>query len=135
MSINWYNTNIIQVKGVTITEYIKKHKSTTSEAIIVVLMLIDWVFVRNIIVVSNHFFMAGLLLLLIGIFFILERGHLFTGWFRRSAKGEDEADRKKIDVHKVGREKNSPIVITKPAHYFLNIGGFTIVVSVLISLF
>ncbi|GAA2856134.1 hypothetical protein AH70_07855 [Pediococcus damnosus LMG 28219] len=119
----------------TITENIKKHKALTSEALIVILMLIDWLIFKDPLKVSNHFFMAGLLLLIVGIFFVLERGHLFTGWFRRPAKGEDDSDRKKIDVHKVGREKNGPIVITKPARYFLNIGSFTIIVSVLISLF
>ncbi|GAB5052115.1 DUF3899 domain-containing protein [Pediococcus ethanolidurans] len=120
-------------KGVKITNFIKAHKALTTDAVLVLIGFIDWLITRNTIVTSNHFFMVGLALLLIGVVFVLERGHLFTGWFKRPAKGEEKLPQKKIDVHKVGRIKNSPIVLTKPARYFLHVGIFTVVVSILVS--
>ena len=120
-------------KGVKITNFIKTHKALTTDVILILAGIIDWLITRNVIVTSNHFFMIGLALLLIGVAFVLERGHLLTGWFRRPAKGEEKLKRKKIDFHKVGRIKNSPIVFTKPARYFLRIGIFTVVVSILVS--
>ncbi|KRN83080.1 hypothetical protein IV87_GL001518 [Pediococcus ethanolidurans] len=116
-----------------ITNFIKAHKALTTDAVLVLIGFIDWLITRNTIVTSNHFFMVGLALLLIGVVFVLERGHLFTGWFKRPAKGEEKLPQKKIDVHKVGRIKNSPIVLTKPARYFLHVGIFTVVVSILVS--
>lgn len=120
-------------KGVKITNFIKTHKALTTDIVLVLIGLIDWIVTRNTIATSNHFFMLGLALLLIGVIFVLERGHLFTGWFKRPAKGEEKLPQKKIDVHKVGRLKNSPIVITRPAKYFLHVGIFTIMMSILIS--
>ncbi|WP_412988852.1 DUF3899 domain-containing protein [Pediococcus siamensis] len=118
----------------TITNFLKTHKALTTDGVIVMVGLIDWLIVGSLIVVSNHFFMVGLAFLIIGMVFVLERGHLFTGWFRHPRKGEEDLPQKKIDVHKVASIKNAPIVLTKPARYFLHIGIFTVVVSILITL-
>lgn len=85
-------------------------------------------------VVANIWFMIGLAFLIAGAFFIVEKGHLFTGWRRRKKKGEESLPDKKISVRDVASLKNGPIIVNRYAWFCLINAVGLIALGILLTL-
>ncbi|MEJ6400160.1 DUF3899 domain-containing protein [Nicoliella lavandulae] len=90
----------------------------------------EWV-----IAISNIYFIVGLFTLVVAAFILILSGHLFTGWRRMRRRGDDaDLPDEKVPARKVGRLKNAPIKVSRPASYCLQVAIPLIVISVLITL-
>lgn len=88
------------------------------------------------VLVSNILFMVGLFGVCISIVDILLKAHLLAGWFRHRKKGEtdEEYQKNKINVRKVGSLKNAPIRSSKFGSSCLAAGCIFIFCAVLATL-
>lgn len=99
-----------------------------------VLALIGYLAKQNILV-SDIYFMAGLVLLCLAITDILLHASLISGWFQHQHKGEtdEEYQARKIDVHKIADKKNKPIHFDSFSVNSLLLSLWLIVCAVLIT--
>lgn len=86
------------------------------------------------IAVGNAWFMIGLAFLLGAAFFVLEKGHLLTGWRRRRQRGDEQLETPKIPVNQVASMKNGPVVVNRYAKFCFAIGVVLIVLSIMMTL-
>lgn len=86
--------------------------------------------------VSDLLFMSGLILICVAIVDILLHANLLAGWFRKQKKGEtdEEYQKRKIDIYKVGSLKNKPIHFEKFTCNTLILGLGFIALAILITL-
>lgn len=113
--------------------FFKKNKSSLyTLGLILLVGVLALVFVP-LIVVGNIWFMIGLVFLVGAAFFVVEKAHLFAGWFRFKKRGEEDLKDKKIEVKSVGSLKNGPIIINKYARFCLIVGVTLIVISMIVT--
>ncbi|WP_353989439.1 DUF3899 domain-containing protein [Pediococcus argentinicus] len=98
---------------------------------VTVLGIIAELIFKNILI-SNIFFIIGILTLLVGVGVMLYDSKLLFGIFKRKSPVEPD---EKLDVHKVASTKNEPIRFRPTARLTLILGAWLIAVSVLVSLF
>lgn len=87
-------------------------------------------------VLGNLDFLVGLFLIVLGSVFIVGSGHLFTGWrfhIRKKSDLEAENDPKHPQAKDVASIKNQPIRVNKYARYCLGVGGFLIVLGIILT--
>ncbi|KRN89421.1 DUF3899 domain-containing protein [Ligilactobacillus ceti] len=87
-------------------------------------------------VVSDGFFIAGMVCLLAAIVNILAHAQLFAGFFKRKKKGEtdEEYQANKLKVREIGSKKNAPIHFDKFALNMLILAVVLILAAILITL-
>ncbi|GAK47372.1 hypothetical protein LOSG293_050420 [Secundilactobacillus oryzae JCM 18671] len=114
--------------------FIKKNRVSLWTLGIILVAGVVALWFAPLIVVANVWFMIGLLFLIGAAFFILEKAHLFAGWFHFRKKGEEDLKKEKIKVESVGSLKNGPIVVNRYARFCLIVGVTLIVVSIFLTL-
>ncbi|TPR16314.1 DUF3899 domain-containing protein [Apilactobacillus timberlakei] len=113
----------------------KRFLSLIIYAVSIIVGLIIYIFNIQIIIMSNVFFILGLLLVVIGSIMIITKGHLFTGWRIFHRKGDnDRFENEKIPAKEIGRKKNESIVINNFAKLCLTVGIIWILIAILITL-
>lgn len=102
---------------------------------ITIIIAIIGYLLKQTILISDVFFMTGLLLLCLSIADILLHASLMSGWFQHKHKGEtdEEYQARKIDVHEVADKKNQPIHFDRFSVNSLMISLWLIVCAVLIT--
>lgn len=115
---------------------IKKSPGWSSIVAIVIVNVVLILFRMPKMVLGNIDFLVGLFLIVLGSVFIVGAGHLFTGWrfhIRKKSDLESENDPKHPKAKDVGSIKNQPITVNKYARYCLGVGGFLIVLGIVLT--
>ncbi|WP_105957354.1 DUF3899 domain-containing protein [Apilactobacillus quenuiae] len=113
----------------------KKDLGLIVSVVSIIFGLIIYMFNIQVIVISNIFFLLGLLLIVVGAIMILAKGHLFTGWRIFHRKDDNERfENEKIPAKEIGRKKNESIVINDFSKLFLIIGIIWILIAITITL-
>ncbi|KRL83352.1 DUF3899 domain-containing protein [Ligilactobacillus apodemi] len=104
---------------------------------VALLAALGGIMLKKQVVVSDTAFMLGLVLLCIMMIDILLHANLLAGWFQKQRKGESDEEfaKRKIDVKRVASEKkNGPIHFERLALNCLVLGGYLIILAVVITL-
>lgn len=104
---------------------------------VTLLAALGGIILKKQVVVSDTAFMLGLVLLCIMMIDILLHANLLAGWFQKQRKGESDEEfaKRKIDVKRVASEKkNGPIHFERLALNCLVLGGYLIILAVVITL-
>ncbi len=86
--------------------------------------------------IGNFDFLIGLVLLVLASILIVGSGHLFTGWrlsFKRKTDLEAENAPKHPAPRQVASVKNQPIKVNRYARFCLYVGGFMIVLGIVLT--
>ncbi|UQS87066.1 DUF3899 domain-containing protein [Nicoliella spurrieriana] len=90
---------------------------------------------RLTVMISNIYFMVGLLMLMVAAFIMILGGHLFTGWRRMRRRGDDaDLPDERVPARKVGRLKNAPIRLNRPANFCLQVALPLMVMAIIITM-
>lgn len=117
-------------------DLVKKLPVWSSIIVVVIINFLLILFRMPEMVLGNLDFLVGLFLIVLGSVFIVGSGHLFTGWrfhIRKKSDLEAENDPKHPKAKDVGSIKNQPIKVNKYARYCLGVGGFLIVLGVILT--
>ncbi|KRN93738.1 hypothetical protein IV81_GL000315 [Pediococcus stilesii] len=111
--------------------------------ILVGLLVVGLIF-RKSYLVSNIYFVAGMLMLFAGIISILFNAHLFSGWklnvnrknseFVDDVEGTKKLSKKEL-AKKVAAQKNAPLKFSLVTRTFLSYALILIISSILVSYF
>lgn len=104
---------------------------------VALLAALGGIMLKKQVVVSDTAFMLGLVLLCIMMIDILLHANLLAGWFQKQRKGESDEEfaKRKIDVKRIASEKkNGPIHFERLALNCLVLGGYLIILAVVITL-
>ncbi|WP_017866925.1 DUF3899 domain-containing protein [Ligilactobacillus pobuzihii] len=103
--------------------------------IVTVVLAVIGYFMKKLLIVSDIFFMIGLILLCLAIADILLHASLMSGWFQHQRKGEtnEEYQERKIDVHEVADRKNRPVHFDRFSVNSLVISIWLIICAVLVT--
>ena len=113
------------------------YKTDGAAAVIAVILIIIAAFAGQLRLLSDIFFMVGLVLICLAVANILLHASLLSGWFKKKKKGhetDDEYQQEKIDVETVGSKKNRPIHFEQFAINCSLFGICLIIISILTTL-
>ncbi|MFD1123786.1 DUF3899 domain-containing protein [Lentilactobacillus raoultii] len=87
-------------------------------------------------VIGNFDFLIGLFLLVLASIFIVGSGHLFTGW-RFFSKKKTDLENENMPKHPAAKDvasiKNQPIKVNRHARFCLRVGGFLVVLGIVLT--
>lgn len=117
-------------------DLIKQRPALTGIVLVAIINLIMIVLGLPLMGIGNLDFLVGLFLLVLASIFIVGSGHLFTGW-RFSFKKKSDLEAENAPKHPAAKDvasiKNQPIKVNKYARFCLRVGGFMLVLGIVLT--
>ncbi|GAF36350.1 DUF3899 domain-containing protein [Lentilactobacillus farraginis] len=117
-------------------DLIKQRPALTGIVLVAIVNLIMIVLGLPLMGIGNLDFLVGLFLLVLASIFIVGSGHLFTGW-RFSFKKKSDLEAENAPKHPAAKDvasiKNQPIKVNKYARFCLRVGGFMLVLGIVLT--
>lgn len=116
----------------------------STEAVIFIILVVGGLIFKGTYIVSNIYFILGMLLLLWGILAILFNAHLFSGWKlngnRKNSEFVEKIEHKALQskterAKEIAAQKNEPMRFTPLTRLILSYALILIVNAILVSFF